>query len=70
MLKGTEQLAAHSKKINESSDESLASIQEIAEVSEEGVTTTEQISAAIIQQSTIMNGLKEKNEDLAKESPF
>ncbi|MBT2664494.1 methyl-accepting chemotaxis protein [Bacillus sp. ISL-4] len=68
LLKGTEQLAAHSKKINESSDESLASIQEIAAISEEGVATTEQISAAAIQQSTIMTGLKEQNQDLANES--
>jgi methyl-accepting chemotaxis protein len=61
-------LAVHSKKINESSDEILASIQEIAAISEEGVAITEQISATAIQQSTIMTGLKEQNEDLAKES--
>ncbi|KQU19378.1 hypothetical protein ASG65_24225 [Bacillus sp. Leaf13] len=65
LLKGTEQLAHHSQKINVSSDESLASIQEIAE---EGVATTEQISAAAIQQSNIMTGLKAQNRDLAKES--
>ncbi|MED3987198.1 methyl-accepting chemotaxis protein [Peribacillus simplex] len=68
LLKGTEQLAAHSKKINDSSDESLASIQEIAAISEEGVATTEQISAAAIQQNIIMTGLKDQNEDLANES--
>ncbi|MCO0599039.1 methyl-accepting chemotaxis protein [Peribacillus butanolivorans] len=68
LLKGTEQLAHHSQKINVSSDESLASIQEIAAISEEGVATTEQISAAAIQQSNIMAGLKAQNKDLAKES--
>ncbi|MDV7766168.1 methyl-accepting chemotaxis protein [Peribacillus sp. CSMR9] len=68
LLEGTEQLATHSKKINESSDESLASIQEIAAISEEGVATTEQISAAAIQQSSIMTGLKEQNEELANEA--
>ncbi|WP_053348229.1 methyl-accepting chemotaxis protein [Peribacillus butanolivorans] len=68
LLKGTEQLAHHSQKINVSSDESLASIQEIAAISEEGVATTEQISAAAIQQSNIMTGLKAQNKDLAKES--
>ncbi|WMX55915.1 methyl-accepting chemotaxis protein [Peribacillus sp. R9-11] len=68
LLKGTEQLAHHSQKINVSSDESLASIQEIAAISEEGVATTEQISAAAIQQSNIMTGLKAQNRDLAKES--
>ncbi|MFE4430500.1 methyl-accepting chemotaxis protein [Peribacillus butanolivorans] len=68
LLKGTEQLAHHSQKINVSSDESLASIQEIAAISEEGVATTEQISAATIQQSNIMAGLKAQNKDLAKES--
>ncbi|WP_242485347.1 methyl-accepting chemotaxis protein [Peribacillus sp. TH27] len=68
LLKGTEQLAHHSQKINVSSDESLASIQEIAAISEEGVATTEQISAAAIQQSNIMTGLKAQNRNLAKES--